>query len=133
MRLIIEARLEIDQGSSTTTAEAATIVVVVEHQDRSVAGLGLTHAEGRALLAEAQSVLVSHQAAGSTADLQGLFVATERALADLGPLSGLELVCYLYCSSIVDIAQWLQRVDCRCGHIEVRDERLVTGNELNNP
>jgi len=37
-------------------------------QDRSVAGLGLTLAEGRALLAEVQSVLVSHQAAGRRLD-----------------------------------------------------------------
>jgi hypothetical protein len=63
MRLIIEARLEGNQTSSAAT-EAATIVAVVERQDRSVAGLGLTLAEGRALLAEVQSVLVSHQAAG---------------------------------------------------------------------
>ncbi|HEY5579788.1 MAG TPA: ISKra4 family transposase [Rhodoferax sp.] len=63
MRLIIEARLEGDQASSAAT-EAAKIVAVVERQDRSVAGLGLTLAEGRALLAQVQSVLVSHQAAG---------------------------------------------------------------------
>lgn len=63
MRLIIEARLEGDKASSTAT-EAATIVAVVERQDRSVAGLGRTLAEGRAMLAEVQSVLVSHQAAG---------------------------------------------------------------------
>src|SRR5450759_5360885 len=56
MRLIIEARLEGDQASSAAT-EASMIVAVVERQDRSVAGLGLTLAEGRALLAEVQSVL----------------------------------------------------------------------------
>jgi hypothetical protein len=67
MRLIIEARLEGDQASSAAT-EASMIVAVVERQDRSVAGLGLTLAEGRALLAEVQSVLVSHQAAGWMAD-----------------------------------------------------------------
>jgi hypothetical protein len=67
MRLIIEARLEGDQASSAAT-EAGTIIAVVERQDRSVVGLGLTLAEGRALLAEAQSVLVSHQAAGWMAD-----------------------------------------------------------------
>src|SRR5450830_782092 len=67
MRLIIEARLEGDQASSAAT-EAATIVAVVERQDRSVAGLGLTLAEGRALLAQVQSVLVSHQSAGWMAD-----------------------------------------------------------------
>src|SRR6266436_5515440 len=57
MRLIIEARLE---GAQT----GATIVDVVERQDRSVADLGLTLAEGRALLAKVQSILVSQQAAG---------------------------------------------------------------------
>ena len=62
MRLIIEARLE---GAQTgATAAEATIVDVVERQDRSVADLGLTLAEGRALLANVQSILVSQQAAG---------------------------------------------------------------------
>lgn len=60
MRLIIEARLE---GGETSETEAA-IVAVVERQDRSVADLGLTLAEGRALLAAVQSVLVSEQTAG---------------------------------------------------------------------
>src|ERR1035437_4079449 len=63
MRLIIEARLEGDQGSTATT-EAAQIIAVLERQDRSVAALGLTLAEGRAVLAEVQSVLMSHQTAG---------------------------------------------------------------------
>lgn len=67
MRLIIEARLKGDQASSAAT-EAATIVAVVERQDRSVADLGLTLAEGRALLAEVQSMQVSHQAANWMAD-----------------------------------------------------------------
>jgi hypothetical protein len=62
MRLIIEARLE---GAQTgATAAEATIVDVVERQDRSVADLGLTLAEGRALLAKVQTILVSQQTAG---------------------------------------------------------------------
>ena len=60
MRLIIEARLE---GGGTSKTEATT-VAVVERKDRSVADLGLTLAEGRALLAEVQSLLVSAQTAG---------------------------------------------------------------------
>ncbi|CAE6843540.1 ISKra4 family transposase ISBte1 [Paraburkholderia nemoris] len=60
MRLIIEARLE---GGKTSETEATT-VAVVERKDRSVADLGLTLAEGRALLAEVQSLLVSEQTAG---------------------------------------------------------------------
>src|SRR5258708_27159208 len=60
MRLIIEARLEGGETSET----GATIVAVVERKDRSVADLGLTLAEGRALLAEVQSLLVSQQTAG---------------------------------------------------------------------
>ena len=54
MRLIIEARLE---GATTgaTTAEAMT-VAVVERPNRSVADLGLTLAEGRALLAGVQAI-----------------------------------------------------------------------------
>jgi hypothetical protein len=60
MRLIIEARLE---GGETSGTEATT-VAVVERKDRSVADLGLTLAEGRALLAEVQSLLVSEQTAG---------------------------------------------------------------------
>ena len=67
MRLIIEARLEGDQGSTTTTG-AAQVIAVVERQDKGIADLGLTLAEGRALLAEVQSVLVSHQTAGWMAD-----------------------------------------------------------------
>jgi hypothetical protein len=57
MRLIIEARLE--SAQTGVTAAEATIVDVVERQDRSVADLGLTLAEGRALLAKVQSILVS--------------------------------------------------------------------------
>src|SRR5471030_892571 len=60
MRLIIEARLE---GGKTSETEATT-VAVVERKDRSVADLGLTLAEGRALLAGVQSLLVSEQTAG---------------------------------------------------------------------
>ena len=60
MRLIIEARLECAETSETE----ATIVAVVEREDQSVADLGLTRAEGRALLAEVQSLLVSQQTAG---------------------------------------------------------------------
>jgi hypothetical protein len=44
-------------------AEAMT-VEVVERQDGSVANLGLTLAEGRALLTKVQSILVSQQTAG---------------------------------------------------------------------
>ena len=62
MRLIIEARLEDTQTGSTTSG--ATIVAALERQDRSVADLGLTLAEGRALLAEIQSMLVSQQVEG---------------------------------------------------------------------
>jgi hypothetical protein len=65
MRLIIEARLEGEQAEeATATAAVATIVAVIERQDRSIADLGLTLVEGRALLAEIQSMLVSHQTAG---------------------------------------------------------------------
>ncbi|CAE6959355.1 hypothetical protein [Paraburkholderia domus] len=60
MRLIIEARLE---GGETNETEP-TIVAVVERKDRSVADLGLTLAEGRALLVEVQSLLVSQQTVG---------------------------------------------------------------------
>ena len=60
MRLIIEARLE---GGETSETEPTT-VAVVERKDRSVADLGLTLAEGHALLAEVQSLLVSEQTAG---------------------------------------------------------------------
>ena len=62
MRLIIEARLEDAQMGAAPTE--ATIVEVVERRDGSVANLGLTLAEGRALLAKVQSILVSQQTAG---------------------------------------------------------------------
>lgn len=49
MRLIIEARLEGEQPCAT--AAEATIVAVVKRQHQSLTDLGLTLAEGRALLA----------------------------------------------------------------------------------
>ena len=62
MRLIIEARLE----GAQTDAEAvdAMVLDVVERKDGSVADLGLTLVEGRALLAKVQSILVLQQTAG---------------------------------------------------------------------
>ncbi|TCG06314.1 hypothetical protein BZM27_27295 [Paraburkholderia steynii] len=63
MRLIIEARLEGGEESATDT----TIVAVVERKDRSLADLGLTLAEGRALLAEVQSFLVRERSVGASA------------------------------------------------------------------
>ncbi|MBB5402557.1 ISKra4 family transposase [Paraburkholderia youngii] len=60
MRLIIEARVEGGEARATD----ATIVAVVERKDGSLADLGLTLAEGRALLAEVQSFLVPEQTAG---------------------------------------------------------------------
>ncbi len=57
MRLIIEARLE---GSETGTFASETrVVAVIDRQDHSVADLGLTLAEGRALLTEVQAGLVA--------------------------------------------------------------------------
>ena len=67
MRLIIEARLEGDPESLEDT-EAAKIVAVLDRQDGSLAHLGLTLAEGRALLAEVQSVLVVQQTSDWMAD-----------------------------------------------------------------
>ena len=61
MRIIIEARLE-DAQMGAAPAETTT-VEVVERQDGSIANLGLTLAEGRALLAKVQSILVSQQTA----------------------------------------------------------------------
>jgi hypothetical protein len=62
MRLIIEARLE---GAQTfAMGSGATIIAVVERDDRSVADLGLTLAEGRTLVAGVQAMLVSQQTAG---------------------------------------------------------------------
>lgn len=60
MRLIIEAR--IDDGGDVEDG-AVTLAVVVRH-DRSLSKLGLTLAEGRALLVEAQAALVSQQVDG---------------------------------------------------------------------
>ena len=62
MRLIIEARLE---GAQATDGKSeATIIAAVERESRSVADLGLTLAEGRALVAGVQAMLVSRQTAG---------------------------------------------------------------------
>lgn len=61
MRLIIEARLE---GSETGPPASETrVVAVIDRQDHSVADLGLTLTEGRALLAEVQAGLVARQTA----------------------------------------------------------------------
>ena len=59
MRLIIEARVEGEEARATD----ATVLAVVERNDLSLADLGLTLAEGRALLAEVQSFLVPEQTA----------------------------------------------------------------------
>lgn len=60
--MIMEARLE---GAQTQpTLADRKIIAVVERQDQCVADLGMSLAEGRALLAEIQSVLVSQQTAG---------------------------------------------------------------------
>ena len=61
MRVIIEARIE--DARTGSAAAQAMVVAVLEREDQSVADLGLTLAEGRALLAQVQSMLVSHQAA----------------------------------------------------------------------
>jgi hypothetical protein len=60
MRLIFEARVE----DGEARAIDAAIVAVVERNDLSLADLGLTLAEGRALRAEVQSLLVPEQTAG---------------------------------------------------------------------
>ncbi|OYT90937.1 MAG: hypothetical protein CFE43_15705 [Burkholderiales bacterium PBB3] len=67
MRLILEARLEGGQESSAVT-EASAIIAVMERQDRSVASLGLTLADGSALLAEVRSmpIRLTHQATTGT-------------------------------------------------------------------
>ncbi|BCZ85219.1 hypothetical protein PTKU64_88940 [Paraburkholderia terrae] len=59
MRLIIEARVEGGEARATD----ATVLAVLERNDLSLADLGLTLAEGRALLAEVQSFLVPEQTA----------------------------------------------------------------------
>ena len=61
MRVIIEARIE--DARTGSAAAQAMVVAVLEREEQSVADLGLTLAEGRALLAQVQSMLVSHQAA----------------------------------------------------------------------
>jgi hypothetical protein len=60
MRLIVEARVEDGEACATD----ATNIAVVKRSDRSLADLGLTLAEGRALLAEVQSLLVPEQTTG---------------------------------------------------------------------
>lgn len=61
MRLIIEARLE---HTESGIPEEPMVLAVLERRDRNVADLGLSLAEGRALLAETQTTLVSQQVAG---------------------------------------------------------------------
>ena len=57
MRLIIEARIEDTEAGDAT--DGAIVLAVIERQNRSLAKLGMTLAEGRSLLAQAQSALVS--------------------------------------------------------------------------
>jgi hypothetical protein len=59
MRLIIEAR--IDDGDSDTKRDGSTIVAIVDREDKDLSQLGLTLAEGRSLLTDVQSALVSQQ------------------------------------------------------------------------
>ena len=60
MLLIIEARI----AGGGDTVDGAVTLAVVERRDCSLSILGLTLAEGRALLAQAQRALVSQQVAG---------------------------------------------------------------------
>ena len=61
MHLIIEARIA-EAADVGHAADGAVTLAVLEHRrDRSLAKLGLTLAEGRALLARAQDVVVSQQ------------------------------------------------------------------------
>ena len=60
MRLIIEARIEDTEAGDA--AQGAMILAGIERRERSLVELGMTLAEGRCLLAEAQSALVSRQA-----------------------------------------------------------------------
>ena len=57
MRLIIEARLV--DGESDPVGEGDEVLAVIERPDLGLAGLGLTLAEGRSLLAKVQTRLVS--------------------------------------------------------------------------
>ncbi|MEO9149234.1 MAG: hypothetical protein ABI212_07635 [Burkholderiaceae bacterium] len=56
-RLIIEARIEDTEAGDA--AEGAIVLAVIERRERSLVELGMTLAEGRSLLARAQSALVS--------------------------------------------------------------------------
>lgn len=60
MRLIIEARIA-EAADIGHAADGAVTLAVLERRDRSLAKLGLTLAEGHALLARAQDVMVSQQ------------------------------------------------------------------------
>jgi len=62
MRLIIEARLA-DEGSDTGQ-DVDRVLAVIERPDSSLANVGMTLAEGRALLAKVQAELVSMQVEG---------------------------------------------------------------------
>ena len=64
MRLIISLSPRVDDGDRDASHEDRTVLAVVERRDRSLSQLGLTLAEGRSLLAEVQSALVSPQVAG---------------------------------------------------------------------
>ncbi len=59
MRLIIEAR--VDDGEGEAERDGSMIVATVDRRDKDLSKLGLTLAEGRSLLAEIQSALVSQQ------------------------------------------------------------------------
>jgi hypothetical protein len=61
MRLIIEARFE--DGEGEAERDGSTIVATVDRPDKDLSKLGPTLAEGRSLLAEIQSALVSQQVA----------------------------------------------------------------------
>lgn len=60
MRLIIEAR--IDETQAGVPPEPAMTLAVIERRESDLGDLGMSLAEGRSLLAEAQSALVSRRA-----------------------------------------------------------------------
>jgi hypothetical protein len=60
MRLIIEARIE--DGDRDAEREGSTVIAIIERREKDLSRRGFTLAEGRSLVAEAQSVLVAQQA-----------------------------------------------------------------------
>lgn len=78
MRLIIQAH--INDANSSGAHDDVTVLAALERQDRSLSQVGLTRADGRAFLSQAQRALIDQQVSSWLAG-HGAVAAADRRYA----------------------------------------------------